>query len=65
MSDTNKQMNSARREFLSKAGATAGAAAIAPGVFLTAPAVARPADETVTSDQRWGLLIDTNKCDSG
>ena len=65
MSDTNKQMNSARREFLGKAGATAGAAAIAPGVFLTSPAVARSADKKVTGDKRWGILIDTAKCAGG
>ena len=39
-----------------------GAAAIAPGVFLTAPANAKPADQPVSSDKRWGILVDTNKC---
>ena len=65
MSDNTRQMNSARREFLSKAGATAGAVAVAPGVFLTAPAAAKPADEKVSDDKRWGLLIDTGKCANG
>jgi molybdopterin-containing oxidoreductase family iron-sulfur binding subunit len=65
MTDTSKPMDSTRREFLAKAGGTAGAAAIAPGVFLTAPAVAKPADERVSSDKRWGILIDTAKCANG
>ena len=62
MSDTSNKINSSRRNFLGKSGAVAGAAAIAPGVFLTAPAVAKPADEAVTSEKRWGILVDTNKC---
>ena len=65
MSDNDKQMDSSRRDFLARAGATAGAAAIAPGVFLTAPAVAKPADQPVSSEQRWGLLVDTTRCADG
>ncbi len=64
MSDTSNRIDSARRAFLNKAGAAAGAAAIAPGVFLTTPAVARPADQPVSSEKRWGILVDTNKCAS-
>jgi molybdopterin-containing oxidoreductase family iron-sulfur binding subunit len=64
MSDTSNKIDSSRREFLSKSGTVAGAAAIAPGVFLTTPAVAKPDDEAVTSDKRWGILVDTNKCAS-
>ena len=64
MSDTSNKINSSRRDFLSKSGTVAGAAAIAPGVFLTAPAVAKPVDEAITSDKRWGILVDTNKCAS-
>ncbi len=37
--------------------------AIAPGVTLMA--AGRPADEAVTDKVRWGLLIDSNKCDQG
>ena len=65
MSDTSKPMDSSRREFLAKTSTAAGAAAVAPGVFLTAPAVAKPADQRVSSDKRWGILIDTAKCANG
>ncbi len=53
-----------RREFLSGASAAAGLA-IAPGVFLTETASAKPADQPASSDNRWGMLIDTNKCAKG
>jgi len=49
--------NSARRKFLAGLGAMS-TLALAPGVTLVAPAQA----EGVTSDVRWGLLIDVNKC---
>jgi molybdopterin-containing oxidoreductase family iron-sulfur binding subunit len=62
MSENSKPVDSSRREFVVKASAATSAAAIAPGVFLTAPAAARPADQPVTSDKRWGILVDTNKC---
>jgi molybdopterin-containing oxidoreductase family iron-sulfur binding subunit len=65
MKDTSKPVDPSRRDFMSKAGATAGMAAVAPGVLLTSPAAARPADEKVTSDKRWGILIDTAKCAGG
>jgi tetrathionate reductase subunit B len=66
MSDnSSRKTDQSRREFMLRAGTAAGAAAVAPGVFLTAPAVAKPADEPVTSDKRWGILVDTSKCASG
>ncbi len=65
MSDTSKPMDPARRRFMTRAGGAAGAAAIAPGVFLTAPAQAKPADQAVSSDKRWGILVDANRCASG
>ena len=64
MSDTSNKVNSSRRDFLGKSGAVAGAAAIAPGIFLTTPAVAKPVGDAVTADKRWGILVDTNKCAS-
>jgi len=64
MSDTSNKTNTSRRDFLSKSGTVAGAAAIAPGIFLTTPAVAKPVDQAVTSEKRWGILVDTNKCAS-
>jgi len=65
MSDTSKPMDPSRRQFVTRAGAAAGAAAIAPGVFLTTPAQAKPADQAVSSDKRWGILVDANRCASG
>jgi len=65
MSDTSKPMDPSRRQFVTRAGAAAGAAAIAPGVFLTTPAQAKPADQAVSSDKRWGILVDANRCADG
>ncbi|MBK1716865.1 sulfate reduction electron transfer complex DsrMKJOP subunit DsrO [Thiocystis violacea] len=52
-----------RRGFI---GVAAGvtAAMVAPGVILHAVAAA-PRSQPVTSDVRWGLLIDTTKCVDG
>lgn len=49
-----------RRQFISGGVMAAGAATIAPGVLL---AVANSESQDVaSSDVRWGMLIDTNKC---
>lgn len=58
-----------RRSFLSNAAAAAGVA-LAPGVFLYGiaapkPAAARALDTAVSSEVRWGMLIDLNRCGSG
>ncbi len=58
-----------RRSFLSAAAAAAGVA-LAPGVMLygitkPSPAKARALDAAVSSAVRWGMLIDSNRCDSG
>jgi molybdopterin-containing oxidoreductase family iron-sulfur binding subunit len=58
-----------RRSFLNAAAAAAGVA-LAPGVMLYAitkpsPAKARALDAAVSSAVRWGMLIDSNRCDSG
>lgn len=65
MSESSKQIDASRRDFLTRAGAATGAAAIAPGIFLSVGAQARPADQAVTDKKRWGILVDTNKCASG
>lgn len=65
MSDSTDLTDLARRNFLAKAGIASGAAAVAPGVFLSAPANARPADQPVTDEKRWGIMVDTTKCASG
>ena len=57
---------SGRRRFL-KAAAAAGVA-VAPGVFLYQfgrAAVRRPADEPVSGEVRWGMLVDVNACADG
>ncbi|MGB5397968.1 MAG: 4Fe-4S dicluster domain-containing protein [Gammaproteobacteria bacterium] len=56
-------VNNSRRDFIAKV-ALASTVTIAPGVLLHS-AQARPDDKPVTSDTRWGMLIDTNKCAKG
>jgi len=57
-------VNSSRRQFLGKA-AIAGAVTIAPGILLHQVAQAKPDEQAVNNDTRWGMLIDTNKCAKG
>jgi tetrathionate reductase subunit B len=52
----------ARRKFLQSV-VGGGALVLAPGVMLHA--VARPLDAPVSSDVRWGMLVDSSKCDPG
>ncbi len=54
-----------RRRFLSGTASVAAGLAIAPGILLHAVSHARPADQAVTGNVRWGMLIDTNKCATG
>jgi molybdopterin-containing oxidoreductase family iron-sulfur binding subunit len=56
------QIDSYRRKLLGGGAAIAAAATLGPGVFFTSIARAKPVDEAVTSEVRWGFLIDTNKC---
>jgi molybdopterin-containing oxidoreductase family iron-sulfur binding subunit len=51
----------ARRRFLQKTAVAAAASAVIPGVSLHAA----PRSEAVSSKNRWGLLIDANKCADG
>ena len=53
-----------RRKFLGETVALAGAVTIGPGVLLHTIAQAKPVDQAVTSEVRWGFLIDANKCAS-
>lgn len=57
-------IDKSRRDFLKKAGAGVATITLATGVTLMAypKASARAPDEAVNPDQRWGLLIDVNKC---
>lgn len=56
------QIDSYRRKLLGGGAAIAAAATLGPGVFFTSVARAKPVGEAVTSEVRWGFLIDTNKC---
>ena len=56
------QIDTYRRKLLGGSVAVAGALTLGPGVLFTSIVRAKPADEAVTSDVRWGFLIDTNKC---
>ena len=60
-----KQPDLARREFLSKSTKAAAGVSLASGVMLYSVAQAKPAEEPVSSDVRWGMLVDTNKCSNG
>jgi tetrathionate reductase subunit B len=55
-------MSLSRREFIGIGTAAVAGAALAPGLRLVELAQARSPDEAVTSLQRWGLLVDINKC---
>ncbi len=63
MSD--KSINNSRRDFVQRATATTAGIAIVPGVFLHTVAQAKPDDQAVNDSNRWGLLINTNKCNDG
>jgi tetrathionate reductase subunit B len=54
-----------RRRFLSGTATAVAGVAIVPGVMLHEIAHAKPAEDAVSSDIRWGMLIDANKCAEG
>lgn len=64
MSDSNNKIDSYRRKFLSASGVALAGLTIAPGVILNT-VKAKPLDQAVSNKNRWGLLIDTNKCNDG
>jgi molybdopterin-containing oxidoreductase family iron-sulfur binding subunit len=53
-----------RRKFLTQSAAVAGLT-IVPGIVLTQVAHAKSDADKATSANRWGMLINTNKCASG
>ncbi|MBL7002424.1 MAG: 4Fe-4S dicluster domain-containing protein [Gammaproteobacteria bacterium] len=53
-----------RRTFLGASGVTLAGLTVAPGVLLNS-AQAKSKDQAISSSNRWGLLIDTNKCNDG
>jgi molybdopterin-containing oxidoreductase family iron-sulfur binding subunit len=62
--DSDKNINQYRRRFMAATTALAGLA-VAPGVMLTRVAQAKPLDQAVSSKNRWGMLVDVNKCADG
>ena len=54
-----------RRQFIGLSAAAVSAAAVAPSISLIKLAQAKNPDEVVTNAQRWGLLIDSAKCQDG
>lgn len=60
-----QQPDLARREFIGRGTALAATGVVlAPGVVLYGVAQAKPADEAVSSKNRWGMLVDTSRCSS-
>ena len=62
MTDNTESTDLYRRRFFGKAAGVISAGVVAPGVLLHAVAQARNSDEAVTDANRWGMLIDANKC---
>lgn len=56
------KINDYRRKFLGQGAAMVGMLTLAPGVFLHNVARAKSDDQAVSSEVRWGMLVDTNKC---
>ena len=65
MSESNRQPDMNRRKLLGATAAGVTAATLAPGVILQTVSAARDPGEPVTSNVRWGMLIDTAKCADG
>jgi len=62
MEDRNVKPELGRRSFLVQGFVAASAATIAPGVMV---AMASGKGEGASSEHRWGLLVDTDKCADG
>lgn len=55
-----------RRDFFKNSAATIAVTSLASGVTLTAFAASNQTDDIgVSNEQRWGMLIDTDKCADG
>jgi len=61
----NDQPSMNRRKLIGGAIATAGAVTVAPGVILHAVAGNTQKSTGASSEKRWGMVIDTNKCSDG
>ena len=66
MSPNNSEQNTNqyRRKFLAQSAAVAGLA-IGPGIVLNQVAHAKADADKASAANRWGMLIDTNKCSTG
>ena len=66
MSPTNSEhkTDQYRRKFLAQSAAVAGLS-IAPGIVLNQVAHAKADSDKASDANRWGMLIDTNKCSKG
>lgn len=62
--NSNQNTNQYRRKFLAQSAAVAGLA-IAPGIVLNQVAHAKSDADKATDSNRWGMLINTNKCAQG
>lgn len=54
-----------RRAFFAASVAALAGVMIAPGIRVVEIAAARPAGEAASNTVRWGMLIDTSRCDAG
>jgi len=63
MGSENK-INQYRRSFMAASGVAVAGLTLAPGLILNT-VQAKPVADEVTTKNRWGLLIDTNKCGDG
>jgi len=57
--------NTYRRKFLTQSTAAVAGLTVAPGLLLTQVAHAKPVADKASNANRWGILIDTNKCNKG
>ncbi len=60
--DADHSADTSKRRLLKAAAVGGAAVAIAPGIKLFSSASAKADEDAVTNKQRWGLLIDVNKC---
>lgn len=63
-SNQNNQGMLARRKFLERVVGGAGLA-LTSNVMLYSVGQARPLDQAASSEVRWGMLVDTGKCETG
>jgi len=54
--------NQSRRDFIKTTATVMGVTTIAPGILFYSTSQARSIDQAVTSEVRWGMLIDTTRC---